>query len=313
MLLPNRHKDSPDYRYGFNGMESDTELKGEGNSYTTHFRQFDPRIGRWLSIDPKYNKYPSHSPYNLSLNNPIFYQDRKGDDPITAVLESMAAFGLEAGMDFLQGYLLMDKSAEQAFDDINWGSAVYESGKTFLVSSLFSGLGTVKRIEKMRKTKIGRVTIQTTKSMVSEIMKQYALGNYNDENGDFDPGRLFNQEELSKVFLKAVTETLLSEGYAAAAKKLQNRIGKSSSKLAKIETYMSKNTDRMKTASKIRGKRLRLKNSKLARQKSNTIDKIRKQKRSLSNFNKLIDNNVTKEAIKKTTETKIIEPITKTN
>ena len=30
MLVPNRHKDSGDYRYGFNGKEMDNELKGEG-------------------------------------------------------------------------------------------------------------------------------------------------------------------------------------------------------------------------------------------------------------------------------------------
>ena len=26
------------YRYGFNGMEKDDNIKGEGNSYTTEFR-----------------------------------------------------------------------------------------------------------------------------------------------------------------------------------------------------------------------------------------------------------------------------------
>jgi RHS repeat-associated protein len=42
-----------DYSYGFNGMETDKEVSGTGNSYTTQFRQYDPRIGRWLSLDPK--------------------------------------------------------------------------------------------------------------------------------------------------------------------------------------------------------------------------------------------------------------------
>jgi len=41
-----------EYRYGFNGMEKDDEVKGKGNSYTTHFRMLDPRLGRWLSTDP---------------------------------------------------------------------------------------------------------------------------------------------------------------------------------------------------------------------------------------------------------------------
>ncbi|RUT67491.1 hypothetical protein D0817_26185, partial [Flavobacterium cupreum] len=32
MLVPNRHADTEEYRYGFQGQEKDKELKGEGNS-----------------------------------------------------------------------------------------------------------------------------------------------------------------------------------------------------------------------------------------------------------------------------------------
>jgi len=31
MLLPNRHANTSDYRYGFQGQELDNEIKGEGN------------------------------------------------------------------------------------------------------------------------------------------------------------------------------------------------------------------------------------------------------------------------------------------
>jgi RHS repeat-associated protein len=66
------------YRYGFNGMEKDDEVKGSsGTSYTTEFRQNDPRIGRWMSIDPK--AIPWESPYASMGNNPILYNDIKGD------------------------------------------------------------------------------------------------------------------------------------------------------------------------------------------------------------------------------------------
>ena len=34
------------HRYGFQGSEMDDEVKGEGNSYTTEFRQLDPRLRR---------------------------------------------------------------------------------------------------------------------------------------------------------------------------------------------------------------------------------------------------------------------------
>ncbi|KEZ94304.1 hypothetical protein IL45_02315 [Nonlabens ulvanivorans] len=81
MLLNNRHGsvDSDSYRYGFNGMEKDDEVKGEGNSYTTFFRQYDPRLGRWKSLDPKSVAWDS--PYSFSRNSPLIFNDPKGDCP----------------------------------------------------------------------------------------------------------------------------------------------------------------------------------------------------------------------------------------
>ncbi|MNJ85445.1 Ycf48-like protein [compost metagenome] len=69
-------------RYGYQGSEVDNEVKGEGNSYTTFFRQLDPRLGRWLSIDPKATSMPWQSPYCSMDNNPIWYCDPKGDSII---------------------------------------------------------------------------------------------------------------------------------------------------------------------------------------------------------------------------------------
>lgn len=66
------------YRYEFYGMEKNNEVKGEGNSYTTQFRQYDPRLGRWLSVDEMFRAYPSNSDYSYSVNNPIFYIDKNG-------------------------------------------------------------------------------------------------------------------------------------------------------------------------------------------------------------------------------------------
>ncbi len=78
MLLPNRHEDAGEYRYGFNGMEKDDEIKGEGNSYDFGARIYDPRVGRWLVRDPLASKYPSVSPYNSFSNNPIINVDPDG-------------------------------------------------------------------------------------------------------------------------------------------------------------------------------------------------------------------------------------------
>ena len=80
MNLPGQ-EDSTSYAFGFQGMQRDDDAKGIGNSYTTEFRQYDPRVGRWMSLDPLADKYPALSPFNSFLNNPIVFTDPKGDEP----------------------------------------------------------------------------------------------------------------------------------------------------------------------------------------------------------------------------------------
>lgn len=60
-------------------MEKDDEIKGNGNSYDFGARIYDPRLGRWLSTDPKASKGPGLSPYNYSFNSPISYSDPDGE------------------------------------------------------------------------------------------------------------------------------------------------------------------------------------------------------------------------------------------
>jgi RHS repeat-associated protein len=83
MTMPDRHKSdyapySMDYRYAYNGMEVDNEVSGDGNSYTTEFRQYDPRLGRWKSLDPLMFMFPSMSPYCAFDNNPVVFIDPFG-------------------------------------------------------------------------------------------------------------------------------------------------------------------------------------------------------------------------------------------
>lgn len=57
-------------------MEKDDEVSGSGNSYTTTFRQYDSRLGRWLAIGPIQHSYSSA--YSSFDNNPVLYTDREG-------------------------------------------------------------------------------------------------------------------------------------------------------------------------------------------------------------------------------------------
>ncbi len=69
---------SAKYRWGFNGMEKDDNLKGTGNSYDFGTRMYDPRIGRWKVIDKMHHLQPDQSTYKSFLNNPLFYKDEDG-------------------------------------------------------------------------------------------------------------------------------------------------------------------------------------------------------------------------------------------
>ncbi|MCA6421552.1 MAG: hypothetical protein IM568_01895 [Flavobacterium sp.] len=70
-MVPNRHGSTADYRYGFQGQEKDDEIKGEGNSLNYTFRMHDPRVGRFLSLDPLSAQYPHNSPFAFSENRVI--------------------------------------------------------------------------------------------------------------------------------------------------------------------------------------------------------------------------------------------------
>ena len=61
-------------------MESDPEVKGRaGHHYTTYFRQYDPRSGRWWSVDPVI--HPWESSYASFHNNPVYFTDPFGSNP----------------------------------------------------------------------------------------------------------------------------------------------------------------------------------------------------------------------------------------
>lgn len=68
------------YRFGFNGKEKDDDVKGSGNSYDYGARIYDPRLGRWCSVDPSAKKYPGITPFNYSYNSPVIFHDPDGKD-----------------------------------------------------------------------------------------------------------------------------------------------------------------------------------------------------------------------------------------
>ena len=79
MLMPGRKFTAGNvYRYGFNGKENDNDVKGEGNQQNYGMRIYDPRIGRFLSVDPLTKSYPHYTPYSFAGNKPIQFIDLDG-------------------------------------------------------------------------------------------------------------------------------------------------------------------------------------------------------------------------------------------
>jgi RHS repeat-associated protein len=92
MLVPNRHANTPEYRYGFQGQEMDDELKGEGNSLNYTYRMHDPRVGRFFAVDPLAPKYPHNSPYAFSENRVLDCIELEGLEKIKALLLSNSSY-----------------------------------------------------------------------------------------------------------------------------------------------------------------------------------------------------------------------------
>lgn len=81
-LMPDRTYANPAnsyYRYGFNGKENDNDIgKGTGNQQDYGMRIYDPRIAKFLSVDPLTPKYPELTPYQFASNRPIDGIDQDG-------------------------------------------------------------------------------------------------------------------------------------------------------------------------------------------------------------------------------------------
>jgi RHS repeat-associated protein len=81
MLMPGRKYEAANgYRYGFNGKENDNEVKGEGNQQDYGMRIYDPRLGRFLSVDPLVKAFPMLTTYQFSSNSPVSNIDLDGKE-----------------------------------------------------------------------------------------------------------------------------------------------------------------------------------------------------------------------------------------
>jgi RHS repeat-associated protein len=86
MGMPGRKYSEGEYRYGFNGKENDNDVKGAGNQQDYGMRIYDPRLGKFLSVDPLTEEYPWYTPYQFAGNKPIEAVDLDGEEEAYANL-----------------------------------------------------------------------------------------------------------------------------------------------------------------------------------------------------------------------------------
>jgi RHS repeat-associated protein len=132
MLVPRRHGSSNEYRYGFQGQEKDNEIKGEGNSLNYEFRMHDPRIGRFLSLDPLTKEYPFYSPYAFSGNRVIDAVELEGREPSFDLMFIIAKAWVKSKLTLSSSAQRMAGPVTKNNETINNNPLISEKQKDFL-------------------------------------------------------------------------------------------------------------------------------------------------------------------------------------
>lgn len=82
--MPGRSFNSTEYSFGFQGQLKTDEISGAGNHIDFKYRGYNPRIGRFWSLDPLAAQYPHNSPYAFSENRVIDGIELEGLEYVTA-------------------------------------------------------------------------------------------------------------------------------------------------------------------------------------------------------------------------------------
>lgn len=131
MQMPGRVFSSASYRYGFNGKENDNDVKGIGGQQDYGMRIYDPRLGKFLSVDPLSRDYPWYTPYQFAGDMPIWAIDLDGLEPALRT----------PGQMMRRAFLTTANDIQQKWSNSRTGK--FSNG---LVNSTFGTIGTIASI-----------------------------------------------------------------------------------------------------------------------------------------------------------------------
>ena len=185
---------SSGYRFGFNGMEH-SELEGD---YTTTFRPYNSRLGRWYKIDPKAHLMAWETPYSFALNMPIYGTDTEGDICIPCVI---------AVIGFLTAPAVAVAPTGNPKDAIAIQNA-YDLQSQWILNSAIAGNGTV--LKELGKQFVMAVFINGSKDIWNngfENFDPYKTLYSSYQNLDYFDAML-GQFELSKTMTLILSSTI---------------------------------------------------------------------------------------------------------
>jgi RHS repeat-associated protein len=109
VAVPN---DDPLYRFGMNGKMMDNDVKGLGNQIDYGMRIYDPREGRFLSIDPLTKAFPHLTSYQFASNSPIANIDLDGGESKYFNVISDELYNAKGTLIFSTSHQIENKSME---------------------------------------------------------------------------------------------------------------------------------------------------------------------------------------------------------
>lgn len=185
--LDGRTESNSGYRFKFNGMEADDEIKGSGNSYDFGARMLDSRVGRWLTIDPMAKKQPDQSTYKAMLNNPLVWTDPTGQTEYETIVIKNKSTGKTT------------KVYKSISNKVMTNGKVFASHPGALVPALYQYYYDYRKVTYITIEKDGSETTRTATEILykngmkhrDNVTMDYVFGNEAEKYDTYDPDDKF--------------------------------------------------------------------------------------------------------------------------